>query len=248
MFVLGSLAFSFAVGIKMSVLLAAPGVMMFLLQTLSARRIMNTAMIMLQVQVLLAVPFISTNFSSYVARAFQLNRRFQFQWTVNWKFVGEEVFSSQAFAVGLLVCNLCLLALFSCARWNQPTGLTPAVLIRDVFRPVRSTMRRKELRGVHPEYVMTTILASLLIGLLCARSLHFQFFAYIAWATPFLLWRAGSPVYVTVTVCAAQEWAWNTYPSTKMSSVVVVLCLAIQVTGVFLGTRVHTPKPGGSRS
>lgn len=36
---------------------------------------------------------------------------------------------------------------------------------------------------------------------------------------------------------AAQEWAWNVYPSTNMSSMVVVGCLIIQVFGTWWGTR-----------
>lgn len=40
-------------------------------------------------------------------------------------------------------------------------------------------------------------------------------------------------VYVT---WAAQEWAWNVYPSTRASSAVVVACLAMQVLGVWAGT------------
>lgn len=39
------------------------------------------------------------------------------------------------------------------------------------------------------------------------------------------------------TIWAAQEWAWNVYPSTKISSVVVVGCLSIQVFGIWWGTR-----------
>jgi alpha-1,3-mannosyltransferase len=38
-------------------------------------------------------------------------------------------------------------------------------------------------------------------------------------------------------VWAAQEWAWNVYPSTEESSMVVVGCLAVQVLGVLWATR-----------
>ncbi|RHZ73930.1 dolichyl-P-Man:Man(5)GlcNAc(2)-PP-dolichol alpha-1,3-mannosyltransferase [Aspergillus turcosus] len=64
------------------------------------------------------------------------------------------------------------------------------------------------------------------------RSLHYQFFAYLACATPFLLWQAGFHPILVYVVWAAQEWAWNTYPSTNASSLVVVLSLAAQVFGV----------------
>ena len=84
---------------------------------------------------------------------------------------------------------------------------------------------------------MTTILTANAIGMLCARSLHYQFYAYIAWTTPFLLWRAGFHPIVQYGLWAAQEWAWNVYPSTEASSLVVVSVLAIAVAGVWWGTR-----------
>jgi alpha-1,3-mannosyltransferase len=73
--------------------------------------------------------------------------------------------------------------------------------------------------------------------MLCARSLHYQFYAYIAWATPFLLWRAGFHPIVQYALWAAQEWAWNVYPSTPASSATVVGVLAVTVAGVWWGTR-----------
>ena len=84
---------------------------------------------------------------------------------------------------------------------------------------------------------MTTILTANAIGMLCARSLHYQFYAYIAWTTPFLLWRAGFHPIVQYGLWAAQERAWNVYPSTEASSLVVVSVLAIAVAGVWWGTR-----------
>lgn len=38
-------------------------------------------------------------------------------------------------------------------------------------------------------------------------------------------------------VWAAQEWAWNVYPSTRASSIVVVGTLGLQVMSVWWGTR-----------
>lgn len=42
------------------------------------------------------------------------------------------------------------------------------------------------------------------------------------------------PLWV-VPIWAAQEWAWNVFPSTNLSSAVVVGCLAASVVGVGLG-------------
>lgn len=92
-------------------------------------------------------------------------------------------------------------------------------------------------RRVTPDFIMTTILTAMTIGMLCARSLHYQFFTYIAWATPFLLWKTSFHPIVQYALWAAQEWAWNVYPSTSISSATVVSVLAITVAGAWWGTR-----------
>ena len=237
MFVFGSLAFSFAVSVKMSMLLAAPGVAFVLLQKLPIGRAINMAMIMLQLQVLLGLPFISANPWSYLGRAFELTRQFLFKWTVNWKFLGPEIFQSQEFGLGLLVCNGLLLLVFAFTRWTKPTGLSPWALAMTVFRPLSTEVQERLSSFVSKDFVLTTILTSLIIGLLCARTLHYQFFAYIAWASPYLLWKSRLPMLVVVPIWAAQEIAWNIYPATAVSSLTVVGCLLIQVIGVWVGTR-----------
>lgn len=77
----------------------------------------------------------------------------------------------------------------------------------------------------------------MMAGILCARSLHYQFYAYILWATPYLLWKSGLHPVLIYIVWAVQEWAWNIYPSTDVSSALVVGCLAVQVFGIWYGTR-----------
>ena len=95
-------------------------------------------------------------------------------------------------------------------------------------------------RQVTPDFVLTTVLTSNVIGILFARSLHYQFFAYLAWSTPFLLWKSGMHAVLVYVLWAAQEWAWNVYPSTDASSMVVVGVLAVQVLGIWLGTRTRS--------
>jgi alpha-1,3-mannosyltransferase len=97
-------------------------------------------------------------------------------------------------------------------------------------------------------FTMTVMLSSLAIGLLCARSLHYQFFAYLAWATPFLLWRAGIHPVLIYALWALQEWAWNVFPSTNASSAVVVLSLGVQVLGVLFNGSSEVDKNGDKRS
>lgn len=189
------------------------------------------------IQALLAVPFLQVNAKGYISRAFEFTRQFLFKWTVNWRFVGEDAFRSSTFAQGLAFANLGLLAIFVLTRWTEPSGLSIPDLLRRVYRPLPPREELQISLRVTPDFVMTTILSSLGIGMLCARSLHFQFYTYIAWATPLLLWKSRLHPVLIYTVWAAQEWAWNVYPSTDTSSKVVIVCLAMQVLGAWWGTR-----------
>lgn len=177
---------------------------------------------------------------SYITRAFELTRQFMFKWTVNWRFVGEETFLSRSFSYCLLGAHVALLALFGCTRWLEPSGLSPLQAINHLLHPPPQAQQDRIARRVTPDFVLTTMLSAMLIGCLCARSLHYQFFVYIAWSTPYLLWRSGMHPVLIYGLCMAQEWAWNVYPSTDASSMVVVGCLAVTVGSIWIGTR---PQP-----
>jgi alpha-1,3-mannosyltransferase len=171
----------------------------------------------------LALPFLQANPTGYVSRAFEFTRQFLFKWTVNWRFVGEDTFLSRKFSISLLVAHVTLLGIFLAFRWIRPSGLNLPNFIQNTLNG------KLPKANITDSFVATTMLTSLAIGLLCARSLHYQFFAYLSWASPFLLWRSGMHPILIYTVWTAQEWAWNVYPSTDVSSMVVVSSLAIQV-------------------
>jgi alpha-1,3-mannosyltransferase len=73
--------------------------------------------------VLLATPFLTEFPKSYLSRAFEFTRQFLFQWTVNWRFVGEEVFLSKGFSLGLLGLHVALLLAFLRTRWMRSVSL-----------------------------------------------------------------------------------------------------------------------------
>lgn len=127
--------------------------------------------------------------------------------------------------MGLLVLHISLLAIFF-INWVNSSGSNVVRFLQDTLQGRQKTV------SLSKSFTMTVLLSSLAIGLLCARSLHYQFFAYLAWATPFLLWRAGIHPVLIYAVWALQEWAWNVFPSTNASSAVVVLSLTVQVFGV----------------
>ncbi|PKY03608.1 Dol-P-Man:Man(5)GlcNAc(2)-PP-Dol alpha-1,3-mannosyltransferase [Aspergillus campestris IBT 28561] len=222
---------SAGVGVKMTLLLLAPAIMIVTLLNLSLLSSVWLGVLALLVQVLLGAPFLQENPVGYASRAFELTRQFLFKWTVNWRFVGEEWFLSREFSLLLLALHLILLGVFATTVWLRPSRSNLPDLISGLLR---GQHRKVSLSS---SFILTTMLTSLAIGLLCARSLHYQFFAYLAWATPFLLWQGGYHPTLIYAIWGLQEWAWNTYPSTSMSSSVVVLSLAAQVFGVLLNSK-----------
>jgi alpha-1,3-mannosyltransferase len=72
-----------------------------------------------------------------------------------------------------------------------------------------------------------------MIGSLFARSLHYQFYSWTAWTMPFLLWRTGWHPSIQLAMFLLEEWSWNVFPSTRMSSFVVVSIYAIVLLGVW---------------
>jgi alpha-1,3-mannosyltransferase len=197
----------------------------------------------------LGYPFLSTYPVSYLTRAFEFTRQFQYQWTVNWRFLSQATFLSRPFSLALLTLHITLLATFLLVQWMQPSNsnsnrsgirskaISPSTIIKYLLHPPPKAVQAAIARQVTPDFVLTSISSAVIIGCLCARSLHYQFYVYIVWATPFLLWRAGVPMGGVLAVFAAQEWAWNVFPSTRVSSAVVVGCLAVTAGCSLVGVR-----------
>jgi alpha-1,3-mannosyltransferase len=200
---------------------------------------LRLAWLMAQVQFAIGIPFIMKNSRGYAARAFELSREFKFEWTVNWRMLGEDVFLSKTFAIFLLACHVTALLVFISQRWLQPTGRPLSAMMPSFLQLKSPFTLQEQLRISHyvtPEYVMTTMLSANVIGLLFARSLHYQFYAYLAWASPYLLWRATEDPFIVLLIWAAQEWAWNVFPSTDLSSRVTVGAMLATVVLVYRGT------------
>jgi alpha-1,3-mannosyltransferase len=114
----------------------------------------------------------------------------------------------------MLGLHITLLLLFLTTRWKAPSRRSLTDFIRMAFDSPSEADQRVTSRLVDPQFILTTVLTANAIGMLCARSLHYQFYAWHAWGTPFLLWRTGFHPVVQGGLWALQEWAWNVYPST----------------------------------
>lgn len=102
--------------------------------------------------------------------------------------------------------------------------------------------------------VTTVLFTSNLIGILFARSLHYQFYSWYAHQIPFLAWRTKYPVYLKLVMSSSIfsfvtqltsylrvplllgiEYAWNVFPSTPISSSALCFCNLALLGGVWFG-------------
>lgn len=232
----GGLVYSWGLGVKMTLLLVLPvvGILIFLAKGVMGTIMLGISMAALQVEI--ALPFLGFP-GAYFGRAFELSRQFLFEWTVNWRFVGEELFLSPVFSTTLLVLHVSVLLTFIFTRWLPPTGKTLGGIVQATFGGGGQGRNWGPLfRDFTPKYILTTILTANVIGLLFARSLHYQFYSYLAWSTPYLLWRGGLHPVLQYVLWGLQEWAWNVFPSTPTSSAVAVGVMAVTVAAVWFGT------------
>lgn len=238
LFTVGSLLYSWGVGTKMSLLLSLPAIGVVIFLTRGAQTGLKQLWMMAQLQVVIAFPFLPVSTLGYLGRAFEFSRQFLFKWTVNWRFVGEETFLSKEFSTSLLIGHATALLLFVLTRWLKPAGKPLMDMIKEAARlnePL-ADIQRQVSRRITPKFTLTAVLTANIVGMLFARSLHYQFYALLAWSTPFLLWRSGLHPIFQYGLWAAQEWAWNVYPSTVASSQVVVGIMAVTVAAVWWGT------------
>jgi len=245
---MGCLVFSLAVSIKMNILLFAPGLLLLLLQ--KNQSIIGTIKhlsICALVQLIFGWPFISTYPVSYIKKAFEFDRVFFYIWTVNWKFLPEELFVSKTWASLLLMCHLgtlVLLAMKWCSASNKQRG--PAKT-REWMCWSKSN---RDNLNLSPEYIIYTMFVSNYVGIAFARTLHYQFYSWYYLSLPMMHWMTMGPtattsslqatIHVAVSVIAifGIEVAFNVFPATWLSSMVLQLSHAFLLIKIFL-----TPVP-----
>ncbi|XP_035206828.1 dol-P-Man:Man(5)GlcNAc(2)-PP-Dol alpha-1,3-mannosyltransferase-like isoform X2 [Stegodyphus dumicola] len=204
----GSIFFSFAVSVKMNVLLFAPGLLFVLLHSVGLLNTFCCIAVCAVVQVIVGLPFLIANPVSYVSRAFDLGRIFLYQWTVNWRFLPEEVFISRYFHFTLLFLHLVILAVFA-RKWIKNFGLGAL---------------KSESNVLSLDNLLFILFSSNFIGVVFSRSLHYQFYVWYFFTLPHLLWSTNYNPVVKLCILGTLELCWNTYPSTILSSGLLHIC------------------------
>ena len=181
-------------------------------------------------QVLLALPFLWQHPGSYISKAFEFSRIFLLKWSVNWSFLPEAWFRSQQFAACLLTAHIWLLLLFAQYRWCQAEGGFIHVLVHRISNKAKSAALISKNANSLPsntQRMLLTVFTGNLIGILCARTLHFQFYSWYFHTLPFLAWQASfsTPLCVLLLLCI--EVCWNVFPTSSASSAVLLVCHCI---------------------
>jgi alpha-1,3-mannosyltransferase len=70
------------------------------------------------------------------------------------------------------------------------------------------------------------------IGIVCARSLHYQFYVWYFHSLPYLSWFTDYHTSFKILILFLIEFCWNQYPSTNFSSVLLHACHTILLSGV----------------
>lgn len=70
------------------------------------------------------------------------------------------------------------------------------------------------------------------IGVVCARSLHYQFYVWYFHSLPYLTWFTEYSTSLKFLLLLLIEFCWNTYPSTAVSSLILHTCHIILLVGI----------------
>ena len=231
---LGLLLFSAAVSVKMNSLLMAPGLAVLLLQVGGLPTFLPAVAGAAVVQLLAGLPFLTHSPGSYLSRAFELSRVFMWKWSVNFKFIPEDIFVTKPLAVALLMLHLGLLLAFAHWKWTSKEGGLLELLLLQLRRRGAG-----KLRVLDPEYVATVMFVGNFVGIAFARSLHFQFYSWYYFTLPWLLWQTRLPAAAKVLLLVSIEACFNATDAAgepvPLFSSILTVCHLVLLAGLWHG-------------
>jgi len=239
---LASAFLSLGVSVKMNILLFLPAYGLLLLRLRGTAETLMHVLFMLGIQFSLAWPFLSRYPQSYLGRAFEFSRVFLYKWTVNWKCVPEWVFLHPGWHRALLVSMVSVMLVFAHRRFlMEEGGLLEFVKKRALhWGPPSSKTTTASLTDRRIIWILFTVN---FIGIVFARSLHYQFYSWYFCSLPLLLWHAhilptSMPPWVQhairVVLFFTIEVCWNVYPAKPWSSGLLLLCHTWLLLGLWL--------------
>lgn len=212
----GCVLYSIAVAIKMNALLYAPGLAILLCQAVGLLPAVTLAFcLFIPVQLLLGAPFLAHAPVAYLVRAFEFSRKFLYKWSVNGACLPQYIFSHPYLSIGLLAAHLVTLLVLAHTRWTDPATNGLVGLISP------SAWRLRSARRLRPTHILFVLFSSNFVGILFARTLHYQFYVWYAHSLLFLLWKGPFPTLAKLVVVLSLEVVFNIYPPHAAAAVVL---------------------------
>ena len=145
----------------MSNMLYLPGIMVATCKESGLIATIGHVAIIFALQGFLALPFLREHPWEYLAGAFDFSRMFLYKWTVNWRFVPEDIFLSRLFAKGLFVIHLVVLVIFLLNRWFVDLRGPYATIIKAIKYPTKSPVALPATSECEPPGELTYILPNI---------------------------------------------------------------------------------------
>ncbi|GAA5988490.1 hypothetical protein JCM10908_003586 [Rhodotorula pacifica] len=235
----GTLLLSCALSIKMSTLLFLPALFYLTFVHFSPLFLLQNLLVLLSSQLVLSLPFLLThqNRLTYLSQAFDFKRSFEWEFTVNWRWLGDEdLFLDPRWKRGLLVAQVVGLGVWAVKWAEEDGGRVERLLSRAARKPAERPARGRKLTSSR---IATVFFCSNLTGIVCARSLHPQFYAWFAHQLVWMCFGTGiafDPMHCLVLISLV-EYGFSVWPSTVNSSLGLVMSLLILLFGVYYAPR-----------
>ena len=218
--------FSLALSIKMNALMFLPGILTVLVCCGGMLLCAKFVAIVFFSQMIIGAPFIFNAPREYFTKSFEFSRQFFFKWTVNWRFLGEDLFLDSSFHMILLLAHVLLLAAFGWFRW-RPKHLTLKDIVSLHFRGLFPPLEANR--------IVRILFESNFIGIICCRTLHYQFYSWYYHTIPFLLYACNVNLAIASVLFLAIEYCWNVYPSTNFSSFLLFISHSVILVLLWFG-------------
>lgn len=223
----------------MNILLYAPALLLAYLTNLTLTQTVANLVICGAIQLLLGAPFLYANAFAYVKGSFDLGRIFEHKWTVNFRFLGQAVFEDRKLHVALLCLHMLLLLLFL-PRLKR--YMSSFARLKATIDGVTKSLKKKQVDGAaslelnyapaNQLFVLPFFVVNL-IGIACARSLHYQFYSWYFHSLVYLVFCTNYQKPVKFLILGCIELCWNTYPSTVFSSSLLHVCHVALLIGLY---------------
>lgn len=131
----------------------------------------------------------------------------------------------------------------------NPTNLRPKGPNQKGINPADLKPDHLPNQGTHSESlragrILAVLFTGNLIGIVCARTLHYQFYSWYFYTLPLLLWWTSLPDPARIALWVVIEVLWNVFPSTATSSLALLFCHCSLLVALWFSPRWQSDKLG----